>query len=115
MVGDYDLNLDVLTLPMSRGYGDVEALPIAMSRDENLLNKVKELVNLDSSQYNSISQKVEEIIFLWSKTDDIDETAMRGSFSAQKLSALEKFRGEDFDAFRGQAGDGFDRSNAQTL
>jgi hypothetical protein len=37
VVGDYELNLDVLSLPFLRGYADVKALPIAASEDADLL------------------------------------------------------------------------------
>ena len=40
VIGDYNLNLEVLSLPMIRGYGDVKALPIAASQDESLLNSL---------------------------------------------------------------------------
>ena len=40
VIGNYNLNLEVLSLPMIRGYGDVKALPIAASQDESLLNSL---------------------------------------------------------------------------
>lgn len=61
----------------------------------------------------NLSVKLENVIYLWAGVENIDDSAMRGLFSAKKLSALEEFRGEDFDAFRGQTGD-LDRENVQT-
>jgi hypothetical protein len=38
VIGDYDLNLEVLALPLSRGYGNLKPWHMAMSNDETLLN-----------------------------------------------------------------------------
>jgi Ca2+-binding RTX toxin-like protein len=99
IVNDYDLNLEVLSLPQLRGYGDVEALSIAASRDQELLDKLKELNSLslsDGEALAKIENLVEEIIYIWAKTDDLDSQELRGSFSNKKLTTLEKFRGEEF-------------------
>ena len=96
MIGDYDLDLSVFSLPMIRGYGDLEALPIAASKDSDLLALLQDLTEIDVSDYNNIDSAIEEIIFKWSGTSDISATQLRGLFSDQKLSAMEKFRGQDF-------------------
>jgi len=128
VTGDYDLNLEVLSLPFIRGYGNVEALPIAASRNESLLNSLKELRDLTSAEFSTnypespittddnpadysnytnlkhlnstlgtdITTLVENIIFQWTGTDNISPTALRGTFSAQKLAAMEAMRGEAF-------------------
>ena len=46
VINDYTLNLDTLSLPFIRGYGNVEALPIAASRNSDLLNSLKELSDI---------------------------------------------------------------------
>ena len=96
IIGDYNLNLEVLTLPMIRGYGDVKALPVVASQNPELLNALKELSALPFTTYHlsSISQKIEEIIYLWTNTKEI--TGMRGSFDARKLAVLEVIRGEEY-------------------
>ena len=47
----YDLNLEVLSLPFSRGYGNVEAWHIARSKDGDLLEIMKEIFD-SSKHYN---------------------------------------------------------------
>ncbi|MBU6140978.1 MAG: hypothetical protein KGP29_05460 [Proteobacteria bacterium] len=101
IIGDYDLNLDVLSLPMSRGYGNVKALPIAASQNTNLLNLLKELTSLTPQNFKNINPLVEEIITSWAQTDSIDSSLMRGSFSAQKLATMEAFRGEEYTTREG--------------
>ncbi|MDA7705400.1 hypothetical protein N8772_02860, partial [Rickettsiales bacterium] len=92
--GNYDLNINTIFLPFIRGYGDVKALHIAASEDEALMNKLSNLSNLNLDNYNNINTLIEDIIFHWSGTSEV--TGDRGLFSAQKLSTLEKFRGDEF-------------------
>src|SRR3989338_7375505 len=113
IIGDYDLNLETLSLPMSRGYGNIKALPIAASQNPALLKVMKELANLLdsspqssamgggeviggslSSKLNSINSRIEEIIYLWTNTTNITEN--RGAFDGKKLAALEAIRGEEY-------------------
>ena len=96
VIGDYNLNLEVLSLPMIRGYGDLKALPIAASSNTNLLNALKELTSLAPQNFKDIDSLVENILTSWAQTDSIDSSLMRGSFSSQKLSTLEAFRGEEY-------------------
>ena len=121
----YDLNLEVLSLPFSRGYGNVEAWHIAMSKDGDLLEIMKEIstlqnitttqtaeevINEDGStslvtttnttttplSYKDLDKKIEEFVLHWTGVDNINPSELRGSFSAQKLAALEALRGVDF-------------------
>jgi hypothetical protein len=94
VVGDYNLNLDVLSLPFLRGYADVKALPIAASEDEVLLSLMKQLNEFKFE--DNIDSLVEKILYRWTGVDDIDSSAMRGSFSAQKLAVFEAIRGEAY-------------------
>jgi hypothetical protein len=98
----YDLNLDTLSLPFSRGYGNATAWHIAMSEDEELLNIMKEITNLDLNNQNSLKnldQKIEDFIYQWTNTQNI--TGNRGSFDARKLEVLETIRGEVFTDITG--------------
>src|SRR3989338_3461144 len=113
IIGNYDLNLETLSLPMSRGYGNIKALPIAASQNPALLKVMKELANLLdsspqssamgggeviggslSSKLNSINSRIEEIIYLLTNTTNITEN--RGAFDGKKLAALEAIRGEEY-------------------
>ena len=102
--GDYDLNLEALFLPFIRGYGNVDALPVAASKNETLLTQLQELRDLTPTEYNTINAKVEQILYQWTGTSDISDEAMRGSYSAKKLAVLEAMRGEAY-VFNGESGD----------
>ncbi len=100
IVGDYTLNLDVLSLPMMRGYGNVEALPIAASKNEALLNALKDLNS--TKDLSTVNTKIETILFNWAGTQDV--IGMRGAFDARKLATLEEMRGEAY-VFNQTSGD----------
>jgi hypothetical protein len=91
---DYDLKLEAIMLPLSRGYGDVKPLHIAASEDDILLQMGLELVHLDPSKYKDIDSKVELIIYRWAGVENV--SGMRGLFDAKKLAAMEKFRGKKY-------------------
>lgn len=97
-VGAYDLNLDALSLPFVRGYGNVDALPIAASKNSDFIAALQDLADIEGSGkaniYNEISAAVEDIIFKWTGTQDV--TGMRGLFDGQKMAAMEAFRAEDY-------------------
>jgi len=91
----YNLNLEVLALPLSRGYGNVAAWHVAMSEDSALLTMMKDMVNLTNGvTYDNLTTKVENFIYEWTGTQNI--TGNRGWFSGQKLGAMEEIRGIDF-------------------
>jgi hypothetical protein len=92
---DYNLNIDALLMPQSRGYGNLAAWHIAMSKDEDLLNIMKDITSISSGSFyaasgkENIDAKVEQFLYQWAETTDV--TGNRGSFSAQKLATIEAF------------------------
>ena len=93
-VNDYELNIETLFLPYSRGYGNLKSLHVAMSQDNNLLQQMKELHSLDYKNNGQINQRVENILYQWAGV--LDVTGKRGLFDARKLNFLEELRGEAF-------------------
>ncbi len=70
---DYDLNIEILPLPLSRGYGNLLPWHIAMSIDETLLNKMQEITSLDPTQFydsannDVLNGKIEEFFIYGQK------------------------------------------------
>ncbi|MDD2839780.1 MAG: calcium-binding protein [Rickettsiales bacterium] len=99
---EYPYVLDTMFLTLSRGYGNVEPLHIAMSRNSALLEDVRKIAksvfeNQDEEavlHLATLDEKIEYIIYEWA--DVIGITGMRGSFDARKLATLEAFRGVDY-------------------
>ena len=57
---------------------------------------LKGTIHLAPQNFKDIDSLVENILTSWAQTDSIDSSLMRGSFSSQKLSTLEAFRGEEY-------------------
>jgi uncharacterized RDD family membrane protein YckC len=98
---DYTLDLEAMTLPFSRGYGNLKAWHIAMSEDKILLSKMQNLSSINPSEYKYIDQKIEEIIYRWAGVENV--TGMRGAFDAKKLSAMENITGKAFLGVNGSS------------
>ncbi len=96
-VGDYQLTLDAILSPIARGYGNVADLHIATSQNTGLLALIQDLADIDlTNSSESIPSRVEEIIFEWAGTADIDPDSRGTEFDARKLEALEAFLATDF-------------------
>ena len=91
----YDLNIDTIFLPQSRGYGNTVAWHIAMSKDSTLLSIMQDVVNLtNGTNYQNLDNKIEEFLYRWTNTENI--SGMRGSFDGKKLATMEEIRGIPF-------------------
>lgn len=91
---DYKFKVDVILIPLSRGYGDIKPMHEAASEDPALLKMMEELKTIEPSEYKNIDLKIENIIFQWAKVSDL--TGMRGLYDARKLAAMEKVQGKKF-------------------
>ena len=65
------LNPEIVGLPWVMGYGFMPDLPIAMSMDETLLQKVKDAV--EETDLAKLKEKFEKIIFRWAGVENIRE------------------------------------------
>ncbi len=99
-VGKYELNPQVLSLPALRGYGDLPDLFIAMSKDKKLLEMVKEISDADLKTLLDpvfdLVGKVDRVMFLWAKVNEVDATSRGENIDAKKLAFLEKFLGDKY-------------------
>ena len=95
LIGSYDLNVETLFLPFVRGYGNVKALPIAASSDEDLLDLLINLRDVDVPNYSTINSKVEEILFKWMGVDHLE--GMRGAVEEKKIAVFEVIMDEPYN------------------
>jgi len=82
--GEFELDVDVLSLPWLRGYGDMAALPIAVSQD----GKLKTLVQEISAKTNAadVYGRMDELLAQWAGVGGIDPKKMRGGCRGKKSS-----------------------------
>lgn len=91
VVGD-----DIAALPDLEGFGNVYGFHQAMSRDTT--GQLKSLVEqfINASDPNSRSALVEQILFKWTGTENIDSGSRGNSIDARRLVTLEKIFGQSF-------------------
>ncbi|MBD2340809.1 hypothetical protein H6G64_27970, partial [Calothrix sp. FACHB-156] len=97
---DYQLKAETLFLPTLRGYGNLPDLYIAMSKDSTLLGMMRNIVSLDTSNfeqfYNQFSNQAEALLYRWAGVQNI-ATNSRGTYvDGKKLAFLETFFGDNF-------------------
>ncbi|MFZ2300910.1 MAG: putative Ig domain-containing protein [Gallionella sp.] len=91
------LNLEAIMLPLSRGYGTLASLHIAMTDNPTLLKLVKELAYLPPERIAEAGALVENILYEWAGVVNNDPDARatgEGTFiDARKVDFIEKFTG----------------------
>ncbi len=82
---------DIAALPYLCGDGNVYDLDQAMVRDTS--GELKSLVEqfVSASDPNSRNHLMEQILFKWTGTENIDPTSRGGNIDARKIAVLEKF------------------------
>jgi|GEM_PF-2623061 len=93
----YEVDPETLLLPLSRGYGSLASLHIAMTNDPTLKGMMKEIVNLQSSKFNELADKVTAFMYQWAGVTDNDPTSRRAgdgnNIDSRMVDFIEKFTG----------------------
>ena len=87
---------DIKALPEVHGFGNLYNLRSAMSKDSKLAGMIKEYMNLD---FEAKQEKLDDILFRWTETENIDKTSRGGNIDARVLGAYEKITGKPFLQF----------------
>jgi RHS repeat-associated protein len=87
----FQLKPETLFLPTVRGYGQLPDLYIAMSLDNQLLNLMRDFVQLDITDLDQAYSKIEKILLRWADVDEIESDSRGEFFDARKLGFMEKF------------------------
>ena len=98
---DFNLKAETLFLPTLRGYGQLPDLFISMSQDPTLLGMMRNLAQLDTTNYQQFHgqmlAQLEILLYRWAGVETVSINS-RGSFiDARKLTFLEKLTGEPFN------------------
>ena len=80
-----------LSLPSLREYGNLEALPVALTNNEILLGLMGNIVQARVDPSVDIYGTVEELIFEWAGVASVDPTSRGSWIDARKLEFLEEF------------------------
>ncbi|MBD2438866.1 RHS repeat protein [Nostoc sp. FACHB-110] len=97
---DYQIKAETLFLPTLRGYGNLPDLYIAMSKDSTLLGMMRNLVLLETSNYEQFYSQfltqVEALFYRWAGVQNIAANSRGAYIDGRKLGFLEIFFGEGF-------------------
>jgi len=96
----YEVSPEALLLPLSRGYGSLASLHIAMTDNLELRSLMKQLVNMDASDLDQFSDTMTEFLYEWAGVADNDPEARKtgngSNIDARKVDFLEKFTGVEW-------------------
>ncbi|GFE49973.1 hypothetical protein So717_17260 [Roseobacter cerasinus] len=102
-----ELNVEALLLPLSRGYGSMPALHLAMTRDDELRDLVRELDRLPLDQLGRAAELTRDILLKWAGVLDNDPDARAtgdgSNIDARLVDFMEVFSGVEW-AQRGSGG-----------
>ncbi|MBF0383731.1 MAG: hypothetical protein HQL69_22160 [Magnetococcales bacterium] len=92
-----EVDLDVLLMPQSRGYGLLPSLHIAMTNNPLLKQMVRQLTHLPTTQISEAADMVEEILLEWAGVRNNDPDArgesVGSNIDARHVDFIEKFTG----------------------
>jgi len=96
----YEVSPEALLLPLSRGYGSMASLHIAMTDNVDLRNIMKEMVSLDALSLDQMSSKMEAFLYEWAGVTDNDPEARAtgngSNIDARKVDFIEQFTGVEW-------------------
>lgn len=97
---DFDLDVRALFMPTLRGYGNLPALHIAVSKDSLLLEKVKNLAVINFDQFlsanNTVEEDFENILYRWADVENLESNSRGPNIDARRLAFLEVLTAEPF-------------------
>ena len=93
---DAAIDPSTLSLPQSRGYGNLPSLQVAMTQDAAFKASVESFIaNVDLNDYASQNSVIEELLFDWAGLP-VTVTSPITNFDGHQLAFLEAFTGESF-------------------
>ncbi|MEQ1705535.1 MAG: calcium-binding protein [Rickettsiales bacterium] len=98
----FQLNIEAIVLPYSRGYGSLYSWQAAMTLDPTLLAMAKDLATTQPKDFYLLGDKFEAFLFRWAGVQNVTSADVYDSafgyipFSAKKTAFMEKITGGDF-------------------
>jgi len=96
----YEVSPEALLMPLSRGYGSLASLHIAMTDNLDLREIMRDLVALDIAEFDQLSAKMEAFLYEWAGVTDNDPDARKtgngSNVDARKVDFLEEFTGVEW-------------------
>lgn len=98
--GGLDAAIDpaTLALPLSRGYGSMASLQVAMTQDATLKGMVEALGDTSLAEYGQTRADVEAILLRWA---EVGTPPAYNNFDANRLAFLETLTNREFTLIQG--------------
>ncbi len=97
---EIEINLEAILLPLSRGYGSLASLHLAMTDNADLKAMMKDLVKLEAADMSLVAGKIDDFLYEWAGVADNDPDARRtgngSNIDARKVDFLEQFTGVEW-------------------
>jgi Ca2+-binding RTX toxin-like protein len=98
---DFNLSIESIVLPYSRGYRTLHSWQAAMTLDPTLLAMAQDMMQLTSAELYKINDKFEDFLFRWAGVENVTDaevyaTGSSNVFDARKVAFMEKITGVDF-------------------
>jgi hypothetical protein len=94
---DIQIDLEAILLPLSRGYGDLPSLHLAMSANAELKRMVRELAYLPLDRLNEAAARIDDIMLEWAGVRGNDPashaTGDGPRIDGRKVDFVERFTG----------------------
>ena len=98
---NFEINLESILMPLSRGYGSTPSLHIALSKDSDLMDMMREFVNLKGEELSLAPEKLENILYQWAGVQNVDPDSMKSTdgsnIDARKVAFVEQFTGVEWE------------------
>jgi len=97
----FQLNIESILMPYSRGYGSLYSWQAAMTLDATLLAMAKDIMATPAANFDLINAKFESFLFRWAGVENATAQSVYGagsttSYDPRKVAFLEKITGLDF-------------------
>ena len=90
------INRATLSLPLSRGYGDLKSLLMSASENPVLLTKLQNFASLGLSSLAQANSKIEDLLYTWAGVTAVTPESGTIYYNAKMIAFVEKFFGSDF-------------------
>lgn len=95
---EVEIDLEAIILPLSRGYGSLPSLHIAVSENPKLKELLQDLTDLKLKDFGYFAARLEYFLYEWAGVSHInphslDEGSYRNNIDARKVNFIEQFTG----------------------
>jgi hypothetical protein len=97
---DFQLSIESVLMPYSRGYGSLNSWQAAMTLDPQLLAMAQDIMATQPADFYQLNDKFQAFLFRWAGVENVTAADVYSSgttsFDPRKMAFMEKITGADF-------------------